>query len=63
MARLKTKEDRLVRLSEEDYKKLLEDSMVLRALKIAGIEEMPIYNAVRSILEDKHVELGARPAR
>lgn len=63
MARLKTKEDRSIRLSQEDYEKLIKDRMMIRALIIAGIEKMPIYNAMQSILNDKNVRIDIIPIR
>ncbi|WP_262912657.1 hypothetical protein [Bacteroides ovatus] len=41
----------------------MENTMVLEALKIAGIEAMPIWKAMRRILDDKRVELHIRPVR
>ena len=40
---------------------LLEDHIVLRALKIAGIEKEAVFKAVDSIIRDKRVEVHIRP--
>ena len=45
MARLKTHEDKRIPVSEDDYLRLVENTMILEALKIAGIEDMPVWNA------------------
>lgn len=63
MARLKTHEDKRVPVPEGEYLRLMENTMVLEALKIAGIEELPIWKAMRRILDDKRVELHIRPVR
>lgn len=63
MARLKTKADTTVRLSEEDYEILVRDRLMLRALIIAGIEEMPVYQAMQSILNDRNVYLNISPIK
>lgn len=61
MARLKTQEDRRIPVSEDEYLRLMENTMILEALKIAGIEDMPIWKAMRRILDDKRVEIHVRP--
>ena len=38
MARLKTHEDKRIPVPEDEYHRLMENTMVLEALKIAGIE-------------------------
>ncbi|WP_373168173.1 hypothetical protein [Bacteroides cellulosilyticus] len=63
MARLKTHEDKRVPVPEDEYLRLMENTMILEALKIAGIEELPIWKAMRRILDDKRVELHIRPVR
>ncbi|MCE8873752.1 hypothetical protein INE80_04660 [Bacteroides ovatus] len=63
MARLKTHEDKRIPVPEDEYHRLMENTMVLEALKIAGIEAMPIWKAMRRILDDKRVELHIRPVR
>lgn len=63
MARIKTHEDKRVPVPEDEYLRLMENTMILEALKIAGIEELPIWKAMRRILDDKRVELHIRPVR
>lgn len=63
MARLKTHEDKRVPVPEDEYLRLMENTIILEALKIAGIEELPIWKAMRRILDDKRVELHIRPVR
>lgn len=40
---------------------MYENTMMVEALKIAGIEEMPIYKAMLRVLEDKRVEVHIKP--
>lgn len=63
MARLKTQEDRRIPVPENEYLQLVENTMIVDALKIAGIENMPIWKAMMRILEDKRVEVHIHPVR
>lgn len=63
MARLKTHEDKRIPVPEDDYLRLMENAMVLEALKMAGIEDMPIWKAMKRILDDKRVEIHVRAVR
>lgn len=63
MARLKTQEDRRIPVPEDEYLRLMENTMIVDALKIAGIENMPIWKAMMRILEDKRVEVHIHPVR
>lgn len=63
MARLKTQEDRRIPVPEDEYLRFTENTMMLEALKLAGIEEMPIWKAMKHILDDKRVEIHVRPIR
>lgn len=63
MARLKTKEDKRIPVPEDEYLRLMENTLIVEALKIAGVEEMPIWKAMMRILEDKRVEVHIRPVR
>ena len=63
MARLKSEIEKFVSISEKDYLTLIEDHLMMNALKIAGIEEMPIYKAANSILQDGRVEIHLRPVK
>lgn len=63
MARIKTEKDRRIPVDEAEYLRLMENTMIVEALKIAGIEEMPIWKAMMRILEDKRVEIHLHPIR
>ena len=56
MAKLKSKTQCLVELKEEDYLMLLENTIKMEALKIAGIEKMAIYKAMEHILNNQHID-------
>ena len=61
MAKLKSKTQCLVELKEEDYLMLLENTIKMEALKIAGIEKMVIYKAMEHILQHQHIDLLIKP--
>lgn len=61
MAKLKKDLHKYVELREEDYLYLLENTMVVEALKIAGVEDMPIWKAIRRIIDDKRIEIHVKP--
>lgn len=61
MARLKKDLNKYVELREEDYLLLVENSMVVEAMKLAGVEKLPIWKAVRRILDDKRIEIRVQP--
>ncbi|GAB6012922.1 hypothetical protein [Viscerimonas tarda] len=63
MAIRKSDKDKYIGLLEKDYLTLLEDHITLQALKIAGIEEMPIYRAIDSILKDGRIEIHFSPIK
>ena len=63
MARLKTQEDRRISDHEDEYLLFVENTLIVEALKIAGIEEMPVWKAMKRILDDTRVEIHARPVR
>lgn len=63
MAIKKTETNQYIRITRKDYLSLLEDHMLVRALKIAGVEQMPIYKSVQSILEDERVEIHSIPQK
>ena len=46
MAKLKSQAIRVVELKEHEYLQLVENTIKLEALKIAGIEKMAIYKAM-----------------
>ena len=61
MVKIKSRSDKYVELKEADYLLLVENTILIEALKIAGIESMPIYKAVRRIIYDKRVEVHIKP--
>lgn len=61
MAKLKSQLTRVVELKEHDYLQLVENSLKLEALKIAGIEKMPIYKAMEHILNNQHIDILVKP--
>ena len=63
MAKRKSELNQYVSLHEKDYLELLEDHLALKALKIAGIEKMPIYQGIDSIIRDSRVEIHLSPIK
>ena len=61
LKKLKSKSDEFVKLSERDYKILLENTIKIEALKIAGIEKMAIYKAMEHILNNQHINILIKP--
>ena len=61
MAKLKSKTQCLVELKGEDYLMLLENTIKMEALKIAGIEKMAIYKAMEHILNNQHIDILIKP--
>lgn len=61
MVKIKSQSDKYVELKEKDYLLLLENTILIEALRIAGIESMPIYKAMRRIIDDKRVEVHIKP--
>lgn len=61
MAKLKSQAKKYIELKEEDYLRLIENSIKMEALKIAGIENLPIYKAMEHILEHEHIDLLIKP--
>lgn len=61
MAKLKSQAQKYIELKEEDYLRLIENSIKMEALKIAGIENLPIYKAMEHILEHEHIDLLIKP--
>ena len=61
MAKLKSNHIKYVTLTEKEYLELIENTMMVEALKIAGVEELPIYKAMLRILEDRRVEIHIKP--
>ena len=61
MAKLKSQAIRVVELKEHEYLKLVENTIKLEALKIAGIEKMAIYKAMEHILNNQHIDILIKP--
>lgn len=61
MAKLKSQSQKYIELKEEDYLRLIENTMAIEALKIAGIEKMDIWKAVQHILQNEHIDVLIRP--
>jgi len=61
MAKHKKDLDKYVELHEEDYLTLIENTIMIEALIIAGIKQLPIYKAMRRIIDDKRVEIHIKP--
>lgn len=61
MAKLKSQTQKYVELKEEDYLQLIENTIKMEALKIAGIEKMPIYKAMEHIIRHQHIDLLIKP--
>lgn len=58
---MKTHSTRVVEIREQDYLLLLENSIKMEALKIAGIEKMAIYKAMEHILNNQHIDILIKP--
>ena len=61
MAKLKSNSEKFVELREKDFKILLENTLKIEALKIAGIEKMAIYKAMEHILNNQHIDILIKP--
>ena len=61
MAKLKSQANRVVELKEHEYLQIVENTIKLEALKIAGIEKMAIYKAMEHILNNKHIDILIKP--
>lgn len=61
MAKIKSKATEYVTIKKTEYLQLVENTMIVEALKIAGVEKLPIYEAVRHILDDKRVQIHIKP--
>ncbi len=61
MARKKKDIDKYILLHPRNYMELIEDHITLKALKIAGLEAMPIYKSIESILKDGRIEIHIKP--
>lgn len=61
MAKKKSDHIKYVTITDKEYLELIENTMIVEALKIAGVEELPIYKAMLRILHDKRVEIHIKP--
>ena len=61
MAKLKSQAIRVVELKEHEYLQLVENTIKLEALKIAGIEKMAIYKAMEHIINNQHIDILIKP--
>lgn len=63
MARLKSELDKWISMPDKDYLSLIEDHVLLTALKAAGVEELPIYKAAQSVIKNSRVEIHLKPIK
>lgn len=61
MAKLKSELDKYITLHEKEYFDLIESKLLIEALKIAGVEDLPMYKAANAILKDARVEIHLKP--
>ena len=61
MARIKSESTKYITIKESEYLQMIENTMIVEALKLAGVEKLPIYQAVQRILEDKRIEIHIKP--
>lgn len=63
MAKIKSELNQYISLPEKDYLTLLEDHITLKALRIAGVEDLPLYKSIESIVRDGRVEIHLKPIK
>lgn len=63
MAKLKSEVEKWVSMPDRDYLDLVEDHIMMTALRAAGIENLPIYKAAKSILKNNRVEIHLKPVK
>ena len=61
MVKLKKDQHKYIEILEEEYIMLLRNTMVIEALKKAGIGSHPIWRCVQHIMKDKRVEIHSKP--
>ena len=61
MAKKKSESLRYITIHESDYYDLIRDHIVLKALKLAGVENLPLYKGVQSIIDSGHSEIHIIP--
>lgn len=57
MARKKSDANQYVTIHQSEYYALIKDSLLIKALKTAGLENMDIYKGISSIVEDARIEI------
>ena len=63
MAKLKSEVDKWISMPNKDYLNLVEDHIMMTALRVAGVEQLPIYKSVQSILKGNHIDVHLRPIK
>ena len=63
MAKLKSEVEKWISMPDRDYLELVEDHILMTALRAAGLEELPIYKSAQSILKNKHIEVHLKPIK
>ena len=61
MAKIKSESYKYITIKETEYLQLVENTMIVEALKIAGVEQLPIYQAVPLTVDEKIDLLEAVP--
>lgn len=61
MSKLKSQVQIYVELKEEDNLQLIENTIKMEALKIAGIDKMTIYKVMEHIIRHQHIDLLIKP--
>lgn len=63
MAKLKSELDKWISMPDKEYLSLIEDHIMLTALKAAGVEELPIYKAAKCVLKNNRIEVHLKPIK
>lgn len=63
MAKLKSEIEKWVSMPDRDYLELVEDHIMMTALRAAGIEDMPVYKVAKNILNNNRVEIHLKPIK
>lgn len=63
MAKLKSEVDKWISMPDKDYLELIEDHILMTALRAAGLERLPIYKSAQSILKNRHIEVHLKPIK
>jgi len=57
MARKISDKERYVSIHENEYYRLIKDSLTLNALLKSGLRDLDLYKGIASIIDDGHVEI------